>query len=186
MKKILFIVLLLFFLSFKPSFAEFGDMVIPTDSISPTPIPSPTMVDYPLPYPGVLPGSPMYFLKEARDSIFETMTIDSLKKSNRYLSQADKRLATAIVIFERGDIEGAELLISKSLISLNKSLDKAIETKKSGDNIYDILPKIKMSSLKQQQEIKILIEKTTGENRQKLENDYKKAVELEKLANQIQ
>lgn len=186
MKKILLIASIFFLLSLKPSFAQTTDLLIPTDAITPTPIPAPTIIEYSLPYPGVLPGGPMYFLKEARDTIFETFTTDQLKKSNRYLLQADKRLSTGLLLFDRGDKESAEILISKSLESLEKSLEKAIETKKSGNNIFDILPKIKMSSLKQKQEIKILIGKSDGEILQKLEIDLKKAEDLEKIANQIQ
>jgi hypothetical protein len=185
MKKILIITSILFIFSLKPVFAQTSDLVIPTDSITPALNPTPNTAEYTLPYPGVLPGSPMYILKEARDTIFETLTTDPHKKANRYLQQADKRLATGLELFERGDKVGAEDLIARSLISLEKSQEKAIETKNSGENIYDVSPKLKMSCLKQKEEIKNLLNKTDGELHRKFEKDYNRAVVLEKSANQI-
>ena len=60
-----------------------GEIPIPTTSL--TPSTQPTIVLYELPYPGILPGSPLYILKVIRDKIIETLTQDSLKKSNFYL-----------------------------------------------------------------------------------------------------
>ncbi len=58
--------------------------------------------EYLLPYPGILPDHPLYFLKALRDRILEALIVDPLRKSEFYLLQADKRLNMAIFFGNRG------------------------------------------------------------------------------------
>ena len=94
---------LIFFLIIvaSPVYAQTESIPIPTGSI--TPSPTPVMIDYQLPYPGILPGSPLYSIKMLRDRIMEFFISDHVKKSNFYLLQADKRVASALMLFEKGD-----------------------------------------------------------------------------------
>lgn len=57
---------------------------------------------YLLPYPGILPDHPLYFLKALRDKILEALIVDPLRKSEFYLLQADKRLNMAIFAANKG------------------------------------------------------------------------------------
>lgn len=161
------------------------EIMIPTISISPTVNPSPTTVNYPLPHPGIMPGENLYVIKTLRDKVVEIFTPDPLKKSNLYLLQADKRLSAALVFFNDGNEREGEIILSKSQNYLDKSLEKAISAHNNGENIMDVLAKIKASSAKQKEEVKMLISKSSGENKKKLENAYDKANNIEKRANQI-
>jgi hypothetical protein len=38
-------------------------------------------IDYDLPYPGLLPDHPLYFIKAGRDKITELITRDNIKKA---------------------------------------------------------------------------------------------------------
>lgn len=60
-----------------------------------TPIPTPTPVDYQLPYPGLLPDNPLYKLKTLRDKIIFFLISDPLKKAQFDLLQSDKRVNSA-------------------------------------------------------------------------------------------
>ena len=137
-----------------------GEIPIPTTSL--TPSPQPTTVSYELPYPGILPGSPLYSLKALRDKLMEIFISDPLKKSSFYLLQADKRLAAGLILYERGDIIVAETTISKGQNYLEKSINKMIEAKNSQHNVSDVFAKIKSSSAKQRQELERLSKKAKG------------------------
>jgi hypothetical protein len=176
MKKIVFTFLLLFSFFQTPTLAQTVTIPMPTTSIAPTPIPS--VVNYELPYPGLLPGSPIYPLKALRDRFAEIMISDPLRKSNFYLLQADKRLAAGILLHEQGKRELGETTISKSLNYLEKSFDKMVEAKKSQKNVLDIYGKIRNSANKQKLEIERLSKNAKGEHAQKLKTDYKRAEEL--------
>ncbi|MDO8460651.1 MAG: DUF5667 domain-containing protein, partial [Nanoarchaeota archaeon] len=131
---------------------------IPTGSL--TTSPTPAVIDYQLPYPGILPGSPLYSLKMVRDRLLELFISDSLKKSNFYLLQADKRLGSSLMLFEKGDKKLAETTLSKGQKYLEKALDKAMEAKKSTKDVGDIFARIKNSATKQRQEIESLNKKS--------------------------
>jgi len=57
---------------------------------------------YQLPYPGLLPGHPLYFLKVVRDNILLFTTRDNLKKAQLYLHLSDKNIATSISLINEG------------------------------------------------------------------------------------
>lgn len=59
-------------------------------------------VIYTMPYPGILPDHPLYFIKIARDRINEFMTRDQLKKAEIYLLYSDKRAAMAMTLAKKG------------------------------------------------------------------------------------
>lgn len=70
-------------------------------SLTPTPTPK---VDYLLPYPGILPDHPLYFLKAFRDRILEALIVDPLRKAEFYLLQADKRVGMAMFAADQGKV----------------------------------------------------------------------------------
>src|SRR5690242_14285884 len=57
--------------------------------------PTPVTNDYTMPYPGLLPDSPLYSLKVFRDRVISFFISDPLKRSSFDLLQADKRLEGA-------------------------------------------------------------------------------------------
>lgn len=69
------------------------------------PVVSPTPISYKLPYPGLLPDSPFWFLKAARDQVVLFLTFDLKSKAEKELLIADKRLAAAEALINGGKID---------------------------------------------------------------------------------
>lgn len=70
-------------------------------------------VIYNLPYPGILPDHPLYFLKIIRDRSTEFLTRDTIKKAQLYLLYSDKRVAMAIALSKKGKSQLAITSFSK-------------------------------------------------------------------------
>lgn len=70
-----------------------------TDTIVKTPQ---EKVIYNLPYPGLLPDSPLYTIKVTRDRITDFLTRDNLKKADLYLLYSDKRTSMSLVLASKG------------------------------------------------------------------------------------
>lgn len=79
-------------------------------------------IDYVLPYPGILPNHPLYFVKELRDRIIELLVVDPVRKAEFYLLQADKWLASGLQFFEKNEDVQAKLIIQKSAERLLKAV----------------------------------------------------------------
>lgn len=181
MKKLFFAII--FFLVFTSSVnAQTRDLTV---SITPTPTLISAPIIYELPYPGILPGSPLYNLKAIRDRIIEFLISDPLKKADFYLLQSDKRLSASIVLFEKGEYTLSESTLSKGQNYFEKSLEKAIEAKKIKGNVNDFYEKIKKSNVKQKQEIKKLLKRAKGEVAAKLDGDLKRSQNFEKRVEEI-
>ncbi|MBI4064739.1 hypothetical protein HY409_00010 [Candidatus Gottesmanbacteria bacterium] len=91
------------------------------------PIASPTATivkkdEYLLPYPGILPDHPLYFLKGLRDRILEGLIVDPLRKAEFYILQADKRLNMGMFLEGQGKRVLMEQVISKG----EKYMEKAV------------------------------------------------------------
>ncbi len=78
----------------------FASRVLAQETALPTP--PPLKVDYPLPYPGVLPDSPLWVFKDLRDRLVSFLLFDPLTKARYYLLLADKRLAAGITLINYG------------------------------------------------------------------------------------
>lgn len=102
-------------------------------------------IDYVLPYPGrILPDSPFWFFKAARDKVWLILTRNPLKKAEIRLLFADKRLGMSKVLFERQKAELAFLTLTKA----EKYLETAMFEE---DPTY--LTKLATASLKHKQVI---------------------------------
>lgn len=78
--------------------------------------------EYLLPFPGILPDHPLYFLKQVRDGIMDRLIVDPLRKAEFHVLQADKRLNMGKVLVEQKKEKLAEEVISKG----EKYLERAI------------------------------------------------------------
>ncbi|MDP1722287.1 MAG: DUF5667 domain-containing protein [Candidatus Gottesmanbacteria bacterium] len=80
--------------------------------------------EYLLPFPGILPDHPLYFLKQIRDGIMDRLIVDPLRKAEFLVLQADKRLNMGKVLIEQGKGTLAEEVISKG----EKYMERAVST----------------------------------------------------------
>lgn len=93
------------------------------------------VVQYDLPYPGLLPDSPLYVLKQVRDWVLEKLITDPLKKTEFYILQADKRLVMGQMLDGAGNKILGEQTISKGEKYMYKAVQLALSLKTNGKEI---------------------------------------------------
>ncbi|GIW61180.1 MAG: hypothetical protein KatS3mg089_0032 [Patescibacteria group bacterium] len=125
-------------------------------------------VDYTLPYPGLLPDNPLYPLKMLRDRIVLFLINDSVKRTEFYLLQADKRLQAGVFLYRKDPSK-----ISLSLDTLGKSeqyFTKAVKevekVKQEKKDIGALLNNLQRASLKHE-EVLLLFEKSVPQEYRK-------------------
>ncbi|RJQ38391.1 hypothetical protein C4559_01195 [Candidatus Microgenomates bacterium] len=165
------LIFLFFVLSYKPSFAQ---EAIASESSS-----------YQLPYSGLLPDSPLYFLKVIRDRIVGYMISDPLKKAEFDLLQADKRLTGGILVFSKGEEDLGITTISKGENYLEESIIKTKEAKKQGMETAGFSGKLSASIKKHKEVLKELKTKASANKRENFVIIEKKLVGLEKEVNGV-
>lgn len=174
MKRVTIAILAFLFLTFPlPSFAQ--EQVFTSSA----------KVEYTLPYPGLLPDSPFYILRTTRDRIVSFLISDPLKKAEFDLLQADKRLAAGIYLANKNKYTLANVTISKGENYFESALTKAAEAKGRGVAVDSVASSLYHSSLKHQEVIKGMEQKTKGELRAKFSAELKRAKEFEKKAKLI-
>ena len=132
MKRLFFLIALAFFailFTTKINVSHAQDTVVQTDTpvgidteATQSSVTTPTHINYELPYPGILPDNPFYFLKVIRDGIVKFLINDSLKKAQFSLLSAEKRMFAAKLLVDKGEDKLAVTTMGKS----NNYLDDAI------------------------------------------------------------
>lgn len=168
---IFLIVFLLFGLFSNISFAQ--DI-----TLTPTPI----SINYTLPYPGILPGNPLYVLKVIRDRIILFLISDPLKKAEFDVLLADKRLSAGMYLFAKDPSKTADIssVISKGNNYLYDALNEVNLAIKQGNQGSTVLNKIKSSTEKHIQVLQDLEKKTKGNLQQSLKQEEERAVQIER------
>jgi hypothetical protein len=87
---------------------------------------------YTLPYPGILPDHPLYFIKAIRDKMMDVLTRDNIKKANLYLLFSDKRINMAIMLSKKGKNKLAVTTFAKGEKYFLKIPDLLLMSKKQG------------------------------------------------------
>ncbi len=178
MRKSLLLLLLisLIFLGTPKSYAQ--DNATPSSVIN---------VDYPLPYPGILPDNPLYFMKALRDKAVSFFISDPLKKAEFDLLMADVRLNAAQYLFAKGENKYslAETTISKGENYFYDSLVKISDAKKQGMPVDDFVSKLIIAAQKHQQVVLELTSKTSGSVKDRLIEDEKRIQAFENRSMQI-
>ena len=114
---------------------------------------SPTLgseeVLYTLPYPGILPDHPLYFVKVVRDKLLQVKTRDNLKKAKLYLLLSDKSIAMADALAKKGKDSLAITTFSKGEKYFLKIPDLVKNSKKQGTSPEsDFVNNLKLSNTK--------------------------------------
>lgn len=111
-------------------------------------------VEYELPYPGILPDNPLYYLKAIRDNLLKFFITDPLRKTEFDLLQSDKRLGAAKSLLAKGKAELAITTLSKSGNYFDDAISQIQIARKQGKDIKPLLDNLLNSSKKHQQIIK--------------------------------
>lgn len=91
----------------------------------------PVRVNYELPYPGMLPDHPLYFLKVARDGIVKRLINDDLKMARFGLLTAEKRMFAGKMLVDKKKDGIAIDAISKSNNYFNEAITAIKRYRKS-------------------------------------------------------
>jgi hypothetical protein len=115
--------------------------------------------DYVLPYPGILPGHPLYPIKMARDQFLGWLITDPLKKAEYNLLMADKRLNSGYYLIQYGKQKDGIVTISKGEKYFGMALEWTKTAKSKGKDINPFKDTMIRSSLKHEEILTSLIEK---------------------------
>lgn len=111
-------------------------------------------VVYQLPYPGILPDHPLYFLKTTRDKVQAFLTRDNVKKAQLYLLYSDKRLAMAQALEKKGKTSLALSTLSKGekyFLKIPPLLEQASE--QGASPTAEFVDRVKTSNVKHKEVI---------------------------------
>lgn len=142
-------------------------------------------VTYELPYPGILPDSPFYFLKVIRDKTVGFLISDPLRKAEFNLLQADKRLNAGIHLFNSAKQNEKKIKLAISTISkaenyFEEALGKIDDAKMEGRNIDEMKGKLRTALKKHQQELGYMIQKVDKNFEANFKREQKRITGFEK------
>jgi hypothetical protein len=139
MRKLIFSISIIIFTAFilqygfiKEAFAQIEEgsiVAIPAPASDSAEI-LPQHVNYELPYPGMLPDNPFYFIKVARDTIVKALINDPYKKAQFSLLTSQKRMYAGKLLTKKGKTQLAFDTIEKSNNYLDDALFSIKEAKK--------------------------------------------------------
>lgn len=127
-------------------------------------LPTPTTIDYNLPYPGILPNHPLYFLKNIRDEILLFFTRSLLKNSRVRLLIADKNLGMATQLIDLGLDKEAIQVLQKGEKHLLVAILQLQELKKRGELPAGAVDKFELAARKHEDVINHLMNQNLSEN----------------------
>lgn len=115
-------------------------------------------VNYVFPFAGsVLPDSPLWKLKAARDRVWYIITSSPLKKAELALLFSDKRLVSAKILVEKGKFDVAISTITKGEKYLETATNQEIIARAEGYDTSLFLNKLALSSLKHREVLEKLM-----------------------------
>ncbi len=119
-------------------------------------------IDYILPYAGILPDSPFYFMKTFRDKVVSFFVTDPKKQAEFDLLQADKRLVAGRYLFTESHPKYSLALdtISKGENYFFFGIENASIAKKQGEDVNGLLDTMLTASLKHK-EVLIALEESS-------------------------
>jgi len=131
-------------------------------------------VEYTLPFPGMLPDHPLYFLKRIRDTILEKLISDPIRKTEFYVLQSDKRLQMGLMLMNSGKGTLGESTISKAEKYMEQAVVGLSFYKKNGGSIPAyVIERLEKSTAKHQEVITDLIGKANDVEKAGLEGSMK-------------
>ena len=100
----------------------------------------PGKIEYELPYPGMLPDNPLYFLKTIRDAIVKALINDPFKRAEFNLLTAQKRMYAAKFLSEKGKDKLTYETVAKSNNYYHEAIDSIQAVQKNSPKNPAIKP----------------------------------------------
>lgn len=190
MKKLLlgFSVLLLFFALLIPHAIILAKENSEVNSISSNPqdaTKSAEKINYELPYPGILPDNPLYFLKAVRDRIISFIISDPVKKAEFHSLTSDKRISASLMLAEKSKPDLAISTLSKGNNYFHKAIGNTSEAKRMGKNVDTVLHNMEKAIKRHQEVLEMVKSKVGKEFSSQLQIETKRMAEFENSVNQL-
>lgn len=173
MKKIILFIALFFFLPTITTAHAQNPNALQNTAAPVTPTPTPSPVDYTLPYPGLLPDSPLYVLKVLRDRIVGFLIADPLKKAQFDILEADKRLVSSWSLLKKSPKESALIVttLSKGENYVADAMTQIQLAKKQGLVVTDVVRQLKLSNAKHLEVVDEMEQASSGSLQQGIQNE---------------
>lgn len=126
-----------------------------------------TQSEYALPYPGILPDHPLYFLKKFRDSVLEKLINEPIRKLEFYILQSDKELNAAIFLSSAGKNGYVNDVMSRSVQFKEKAIESAKGFKQNNKEIPGYIVERITNSLQKQQDVLSEMMTSAGDEQKK-------------------
>jgi bacterioferritin (cytochrome b1) len=142
MRTALFVVAFCFFFSIValPAYAQEGVEVAPKQS---------EILEYPLPYPGILSNHPLYIFKEFRDNLMRALLTSQTQQIEFDVLQSDKYVAMSLAYQKLGMWNLAAKTMQRSLKEMNTAVNETSVVMKNGGTIPGhIMDKLEKSTVK--------------------------------------
>lgn len=151
----------------------------PMPDIENTVIASQPKVDYYLPYPGILPDHPLYWLKMIRDKVLISITANSLAKVERELLFADKRIGAAKVLIEGGKAQLGFTTLTKGEKYLEQAVADYELLKKQNKANAETKDRLLKAALKHEEIMKDLLKIVQDNLKQNIDQLLTKTISLQ-------
>jgi hypothetical protein len=149
--------------------------------------PSPTPVDYTLSYPGLLPDSPLYFLKALRDKLVAMFISNPVTASTFDIQESDKRIEAAFfLVTEEKKTLLAATTFSKGENYYSDALSKAMEAKTQGMNIAQVAPQLFLSNQKHLEMLDSIEQCAPADQRVLFVAEREKLLAFSRIVNKLQ
>ena len=126
-------------------------------------------VDYYLPYPGILPDHPLYWLKMIRDRARLWLTKNPTQRFQRLLLYADKRVGAAEALVEGGQSSLGVSTATKAEKYLEQTANQFKELKSLDKATPELKDSFFKASLKHEQVLKTILEKVPDQEKPTIE-----------------
>lgn len=143
------------------------------------------IVEYNLPYPGILPDNPLYFLKAARDRLVGFLISDSTKKAEFNLLTSDKRINAAWLLAAKGKNDLSVSTLSKSNNYIDQAILAASIAKNAGKNVDTVLSNLKNAITKHIEVVDLIEKKVDKKFVPQVQREEKRLVEFGRTVDKL-
>lgn len=150
------------------------ESVNPSASVAASPK---TTVDYYLPYPGILPDHPLYWVKMFRDRTLLWLTQNRTDKIEKMINFADKRIGAAQALIEGGKVQLGVTTATKAEKYLEQAVSEYNKIANDQTNL-ELKDKLSKSIAKHEEVLSLLISKTDSGSKEILEQLVTKLKQL--------
>lgn len=142
-------------------------------------------IDYTLPYPGVLPDNPIYFLKVLRDNVLLFLIQDRVQRSFYLIRLADKRVESAKMLLDKGETSLAAETAVQGEDYLTRAVDEAAGAKTEGRNVAELFAKLTVAGAKHDEVTGEMMVKLSGGDSQMMQRARQKNLDLRNRVREI-